>query len=98
MDVGVQLILFQDQGDPGQDVGSGFGAKNPAELVQEKIRVFLFWSSVHPNALKFIPNFDFGEEINLGPGSLKNSSFVKALISNSSDRSKTKKPQNWILL
>ena len=40
-------------------------------------RVLLFWSSVHPNAFKFIPNFDFGEEINLGPGSLKNSSSVK---------------------
>ena len=39
---------------------------------------FGFQSSVHPNALKFIPNFDFGEEINPGLGSLKNSSFVKS--------------------
>ena len=52
--------------------------KNPVELVQEKIRVFLFWSSVYPNTLKFVPNFDFGEEINLGLGSLKNSSSVKS--------------------
>ena len=51
---------------------------NPAELVQEKIRVFLFWSSVQPNNLKSIPNFNFGEEINPGLGSLKNSSFVKS--------------------
>ena len=46
-------------------------------LVQEHIRVLLFWSSVQPNALNLIPNFDFGEDLNLGPGSLKNSSSVK---------------------
>ena len=62
---------------PGQDVGSGFGAENPVELVQEQIRVLLFRSFVQPIALNFIPNFDFREEINLGLGSLKNSSSVK---------------------
>ena len=61
-------------------------------------RVLLFRSSVHPNAFKFVPNFDFGEEINPSPGSLKNSSSVKTLIFGSSDRSKTEKTQNWILL
>ena len=50
---------------------------NPVELVQEEIRVLIFQSSVQPNALKFVPNLDFGEEINPGLGSLKNSSFVK---------------------
>ena len=40
--------------------------------------VFLFRSSVQPNALKLIPNFDFGEDINPGMGSLKNSSYVKS--------------------
>ena len=39
--------------------------------------VLLFQSSIHPNALKLVPNFNFGEEINLGMGSLKNSSSVK---------------------
>ena len=38
---------------------------------------FLFRSSVHPNPFKFVPNFNFGEEINPGLGSLKNSSSVK---------------------
>ena len=40
-------------------------------------RVLFSQSSVHPNAFKFVPNFDFGEDINPGLGSLKNSSFVK---------------------
>ena len=40
-------------------------------------RVLLFRSSVHPNAFKFVPNLDFGEEINPGLGSLKNSSSVE---------------------
>ena len=47
-------------------------------LVQEQIRVLLVWSFVQPNALKLIPNFYFGEEINSGLGSLKNSSSVKS--------------------
>ena len=42
------------------------------------IRVLLFRSSVHPNAFKFVPNFNFGEENNPGLGSLKNSSSVKS--------------------
>ena len=63
---------------PGQDVGSRFGAENPIELVREQIGVFLFRSSVHPNALKFVPNFDFGEEINPGLISLKISSSAKS--------------------
>ena len=62
---------------PGQYVGSGFGAENPAELVQEQIRVLLFRSSVQPIALNFIPNFNFREEIIPGMGSLKNSSYMK---------------------
>ena len=41
-------------------------------------RVLLFQSSVHPNAFKFIPNFDFGEDINPDLVSLKNSSSVKS--------------------
>ena len=41
-------------------------------------RVLLFRSSVHPNAFKFVPNFDFGEEINPSLGSLKNSSSVES--------------------
>ena len=62
---------------PGQDVKFGFGAENPAELVQEQIRVFLFRSFIEPIALNFIPNFDFREEINPVLGSLKNSTSVK---------------------
>ena len=66
--------------------------KNPVELVQEKIRVFLFQSSVQPIALNFIPNFDFREEINPGLGSPKNSTFVKSPNFCSSVGSKTEKP------
>ena len=40
--------------------------------------VLLFQSFVYPNALKFVPNFNFGEEINPGMGSLKNSSSVQS--------------------
>ena len=39
--------------------------------------VLLFQGFVQPNALILIPNFDFGEEINPGLGSLKNSTSVK---------------------
>ena len=41
-------------------------------------RVLLFWSSIHPNAFKLVPNFDFGKENNPGLGSLKNSSSVES--------------------
>ena len=51
---------------------------NPAELVHEQIRVLHFQSSVYPNALKFFPNFYFGEDINPGLGSLKNFSSMKS--------------------
>ena len=41
-------------------------------------RVLFYQSSIHPNAFKFVPNFDFGEEINPSLGSLKNSSSIKS--------------------
>ena len=68
------MALFSNS----QDVGSEFGAENPVVLDQKQIRVLLFRSFVHPNVLKFVPNFYFGEEINPGLGSLKNSSSVKS--------------------
>ena len=43
-----------------------------------EIGALLFQSSVHPNALKFIPNFNFGEDINPSLGSMKKSSSVKS--------------------
>ena len=40
-------------------------------------RVLISQSSVHPNAFKFVPNFDFGEENNPGLVPLKKSSSIK---------------------
>ena len=63
---------------PGQDVGFGFGAEILQCWIKSKLGFFFSQSFVQPIALKLIPNFDFGEDINLGLGSLKNSSSVKS--------------------